>query len=175
MQRMKKKTINLSLFIILCSFIQALSFAEENKNPFKYIEEKEEIQEFIKLHRRAILGDVDSKETQIARFSVGEYYFKHNQLFDSRGAFRKYANDYPPQISSFIAKIFLFKIAKLQNDIEKVEELKREIFGKSFIILFSDYKVLEYISAFGNNYTVHYYVNKVELFLNDELFEKVEP
>jgi hypothetical protein len=159
---------------VVAIFLQGVCFALEGQYLFRDIEENEELKTFIKLHQRAITGDPDLDITQQARFAIGEYFFKHNDLYSSRKIFRQYAQDYPPQISTLIAKIFLFKIAKLQNDTDAEEKLKKEIFGESFVILFSDYKVLKYTSVFKNNYTVNFYINKVEVFLNGELFEKID-
>lgn len=129
---------------------------------------------FMKL-RRSLVTKTNPPETQRARFAMAEYYFKHNALLDAFRAFKEYTQSYPPEVSTLLAKIYLYKIATIKKDEEVVTALKKEMFDNSFVLLFSRFKVLKYTSAFSNQYEVNYYLDKIKVFLNGGNFEEITP
>lgn len=172
---MRRRLTRMFFSIILLLCIPKYIYGVDSKGTFKKITEKEELKDFIRIHQRAVIQAPNLEDTKNCRFGVGEYYFKHNNIYDARTTFKEYTNVYPPQISTFIAKIFLYKIAELHGDTAYGEKIKKEIFEKPFIILFSDHETLEYASVLGNKYVVHNYLDRVEVFLNGQLFEEIKP
>lgn len=130
---------------------------------------------FIKLRRSLTDKSITSAEAQRARFGIAEYYFRNNALLDAFRAFKEYTEKYPPKVSTLLAKVYLYKIANLKKDDETSLAVKKDIFSESFVLLFSKYKTLKYRSAFGNDYEVHYYLDRIKIFLNGEVFEEITP
>jgi len=79
------------------------------------------------------------------------------------------------RIVSFLANVYLYKIAEIKKEEESMLLLKNKIFSNPFILLFSEYKILEYESTMSNKYVIHYYLDKIEVFLNDKIFAQITP
>ncbi|MFZ5800276.1 MAG: hypothetical protein ACOY3D_02725 [Candidatus Omnitrophota bacterium] len=130
---------------------------------------------FIKLRRSLTDTTITSAEAAKSRFGIAEYYFRNNAFLDAFRAFKEYADKYPPEVSTLLARVYLYKIADLKKDTETAQTLKKDIFSESFVLLFSKYKTLKYRSAFGNDYEVHYYLDRIKIFLNGEVFAELTP
>lgn len=129
---------------------------------------------FLKLRNELLLSK-KPKKIQRDKFAVAEYYFKHNDFSDAFSNFSDFAKTYPPDESTLLAKIYLYKIAVIKKDSNLASSLKKEIFDSPFILLFSNYKMLKYKSAFDNVYEIHYYLDKIQVFLNGEAFVEITP
>lgn len=162
------------VFLSLMASRPALAQDSTPNTNFNFITSGDEELTFIRL-RRSLISKSTPSEIRRAEFAIAEYYFKQHDLVDAFRDFKKYADKYPPESSSLLAKIYLYKIANIKKDTEVANGLKKEIFGNSFVLLFSKYKVLKYKSAFQNQYEIHYYLDKIKVFLNGGNFEEITP
>ena len=138
------------------------------------ITDDKDLGDFIRFRTR-LFDKISAKERSGINFSIAEYYFKTNDFSDARRAFKEYVDSTPAGISTLVAKAYLYKFANQANEQENAEAIKKEMFEKQFILLFDKYKTLNYVSRSGNRYEVHYYVDKIEIFLNGEIFEQISP
>lgn len=174
MIRNKLKLLQFLIFVFVLSWVICFAQDSGTTTGFCFTNNAEEELIFIKL-RRTLITKVRQNEYQLAKFGIAEYYFKNNDLSDAFRDFRDYAKNYPPGESTLLARIFLYKIALIKKDVELSNSFKKEMFDTPFVLLFSKYKILKYKSAFNNNYEIHYYLDKIKVFLNGEVFEELNP
>ncbi|MDP3143080.1 MAG: hypothetical protein Q8N14_03935 [Candidatus Omnitrophota bacterium] len=163
-----------AIFLILLAAKLCSAQEAGSSISFGFSDRPDEEMIFMKL-RRSLTTKANPSEVQRAQFALAEYYFKHNALLDAFRSFKEYAQSYPPEVSVLLAKIYLYKIATIKKDEAVVTALKKEMFDNSFVLLFSQFKVLRYASAFGNQYEVNYYLDKIKVFLNGGNFEEITP
>lgn len=172
-----KIKFNTTLLIIPLIFLVSVFAAQEDSSvsaKFTYANNPDEEMIFIKL-RRSLFTKMNPGEEERDKFSIAEYYFKHNDFSDAFSAFSEFAKTYHPDESTLLAKVYLYKIALIKKEADLASSIKKGIFDNSFILLFSKFKKLKYKSAFNNNYEIHYYLDKIKVFLNGELFEEINP
>lgn len=173
---MKTKYAVMVAMLFLISILVCLCQADDSApvTKFGYTDKSDEEQIFMHL-RRSLTSKLSPDELQKAKFGIAEYYFRHHDLSDAFRAFKEYADSYPPETSTLLAKVYLYKIANIKAEPETANSLKKEIFANSFVLLFSKFKVLKYLSAFDNRYEIHYYLDKIQVFLNGGNFEEITP
>ena len=137
-------------------------------------EEGKDLEKFIHL-RGKLQGKIRDSERSKVDFAIAEYYFKVKDFIDAKRAFEDYINHIPVGISALLANAYLYKFAEKENDEEKMASIKKAMFQSQFILLFDKFKTLNYLSVFNNKYEVHYFVDKIEIFLNGEIFEQISP
>ncbi len=105
-----------------------------------------------------------------------EYYVQIKDYRDAINELTKYIIDYPESKNSVIARIILYKTI-LDYNVEPslLEKLKEQFFSKSLFLVFSDSKIKYYNSILNNTYKIVDYVDRIEIFKNDELFLKITP
>ncbi len=171
----KLRVIALSLALLFSALILSLSQDSISSiGGYSFISDPEEESTFMRL-RRSLFSATSPKNAQKAKFGLAEYYFKHNDYSDAFRDFKEYAKGYQPSESTLLAKVYLYKIALIRKDAQLADSLKKEVFNNSFILLFSEFKMLKYRSAFNNNYEIQYYLDNIKVFLNGELFEEIKP
>lgn len=121
----------------------------------------------------------DPKRSADIRFSIGECFFHQRAYLDSINAFREYLRDYPRHKAGVFAKIYLAKIlALLKTDTQTEKELKKEVekslYASPLFLAFKEYRKKPYKSVVGNVYEIHEYVNRIEVYLNEETFFEVK-
>jgi len=118
----------------------------------------------------------DSIHVPQARFAVCEYYF---QIKDYRSAIyklRDYIIDFPEEKATIFAQLFLYKIlSEYRKEPALTEKIKESLFSKSVFLVFSDAKVKYYKSLLNNIYRILNYVDKIEVFKNNDLFLRITP
>ena len=138
------------------------------------ISDDQDLAKFIRFRTRLLAKISDRERTKI-NFAIAEFYFKTHDFIDAKRAFEEYVSQNPIGITALLAKAYLYKSANLENNQKKMEAIKKEMFEKQFILLFDKYKTLKDASLNGNLYEVHYYVDKIEIFLNGAIFEQISP
>lgn len=115
-----------------------------------------------------------NRYTEKALFATGEYYFLIGANREAKIAFRQVANDYPESITALLSLGYLFKMAQLEGKQESLESIKKEIIGfKQVSLLFRDSEVFKYLSAMNKKYKAVYYIDKVEIYIDGELFQEI--
>ena len=130
---------------------------------------------FVKLN--SYLKDFpDSIHVAQVRFALCEYYF---QIKDYRSAIyklRDYIIDFPEEEATIFAKLILYKIlSEYKKEPALTEKIKESLFSKSLFLVFSESKIKKYKTLFNNTYKVLNYVDKIEVFKNNDLFLKITP
>jgi mRNA-degrading endonuclease HigB of HigAB toxin-antitoxin module len=88
--------------------------------------------------------------------------------------FESFYTKYPQHEESLIALAYLFQIAKIQKhplDMKKYRNMAATFRQLTFI--FNDKKSFKFISGFQREHKLVYYINKVDLYVNGELFTEV--
>jgi outer membrane protein assembly factor BamD (BamD/ComL family) len=142
---------------------EAVGLARQGENDFAFMDFK------------TILDDYPSSRYALpADFAQGEYYFLQNNLTMASDAFKNFYTKYPQHEEALIALAYLFKIAKIQhqtNDLKKYQNQAANF--KQLTFIFNENKYFKFLSGFQRNHKLVYYINKVDLYVNGELFTEV--
>ena len=163
-------------FAVIAVFLmpQRFSYAMAVRHSPQASTDTENLKKFISFRSRLSKKIRPAERMQI-EFALAEYYFRVNDVFDARSSFQEFIKNNPVGLSTLLANVYLYKIARMTNTQEKTSEIKKEIFKDQFILLFDKYKTLKYTSLYGNTYEVRYFVDKIEIFLNGDIFEQIGP
>lgn len=130
---------------------------------------------FAFMYFRMLLRDFsESKYFKDALFAIGEYYFSIGDYYDAQEAFRKFIKDCPESEARPFALAYLFKIAEKQQREDLTEDLKKRILKlKRLVLLFKDFEEYEYSSPLSKKYKAVYFIDRIEIYIDDGLFTKV--
>ncbi|MFC1624181.1 tol-pal system YbgF family protein [Candidatus Omnitrophota bacterium] len=111
-------------------------------------------------------------------FAIGEYFYEKNAYSEAIKHFTKYIGDYPDYDDAIFARAYLLKIiedVKESPEENKVfiENIEADFFSQPLFLLFSEYKEETYKSALRNDFTIHHYIDMIEVYRNGELFIKL--
>ena len=137
-------------------------------------DEIRDLRTFQKLRRR-LADPIRKNERDQIYFSLGEYYFTYNVMADAQQTFEEYLLGGPDSIGQLIANVYLYKIAGRAKKGERQQQIRKEVFKRQFVLLFDKYKTLRYRSLFGNEYEVRYFVDRIDVLLNGDMFEQITP
>src|SRR3989338_1599421 len=173
---MKKYFSMILVFSVLCNIFPC-AFADSSEYHLQRskgnVSDDQAFMKHLKQMQRQRKGN---KERPNIRFAIGEYYFKIHALGEAKKTFSEYLDKNPIGISTFLANVYLYKIALALNKHPDAEKIKKEIFNQQFVLLFDQYKTLPlYKSLNKNQYEVRYFVDKIDIFLNGEVFEQIIP
>ncbi len=175
---MKRKYSIIILVVILViwhnGFLRAEFSDSEVKRAFKEADDSRELVKFLNWRKR-LQEKIRDTERKKVNFSIAEYYFKINDIKDAKQAFQEYVNQGPVGITTLLANVYLYKLAKLADNETETGAIKKELFQDQFILLFDKYKTLKDKSLGDNTYEVHYFVDRIEVFCNGEIFEQISP
>jgi tetratricopeptide (TPR) repeat protein len=117
-----------------------------------------------------------SAHTCEIRFALAEYYFQIKNYYDAFDELQYCIENDPKGKNAVFAYAMLYKIiSEYPNDAEVLLKLKERFFSKSLFLVFSDSKTKSYTSILNNRYDVVDYVDKIEVFKNNEAFLEVRP
>lgn len=124
---------------------------------------------------RTILEDYpNSRYSLAAEFAQGEYYFLQNNLQMASNEFENFYAKYPQHDEALIALAYLFKIAQVQKRPDAMKEYRDKAASfRQLTFIFNDKKSYKFLSGFQRKHKLVYYINKVELYVNGELFTEV--
>ena len=116
----------------------------------------------------------ESELAESALFAVGEYCFSILNHHDAVKYFSSFINSYPESKAKLFALAYLREIAKLENNPELAEKISKEIVtSKQLRLLFSEFKEYTYWSAFYEQYKAVFFIDKVEIYIDEELFTEI--
>ena len=139
------------------------------------IGEGEDIPRFFTLRAKLQTNIKDSEKLKI-QLALGEYYFKIKALREAKIAFDEIIQKNQGGIPALLANVYLYHLARLQGrPSEFLLDLKRKIFGDQFILLFDKYKTIEFTSPWGYRYEIRYFVDKIVVYRDGEVFEEIIP
>lgn len=167
----------LAVFIFKAPNINAQSAEAQYREALQMVEEKK--YDFAFFAFRSITRDFPkSKYTSDALFAVGEYFYSQRANAESISSFSEYVRKYPNASGAVFAKTYLLKIietAEKPSAAEKknIDNLEKEFFSKPLFLLFSQYKEVSYKSGLANSFTIRYYVDKIEVYKNGQIFYRI--
>ncbi len=116
----------------------------------------------------------DSRYSLAAEFAQGEYYFLQNNLQMASAEFRNFYTKYPHHEEALITLAYLFRIAQIQNQPDAMKEYRKKAASfRQLIFIFNDKKFYKFLSGFQRKHKLVYYINKVDLYVNGQLFTEV--
>jgi outer membrane protein assembly factor BamD (BamD/ComL family) len=164
--------------VFLCLFSMAVRPAYPGEDGELYSNARESAKSgnlnFAFMYYRQILDDFPaSKYSEQALFGTGEYYFLTLNFRESASSFIKFIGDYPQSKAKPFALMYLLKIAEKEERL-LMDDFKKDIMGlKQSIFLFKDYKEHKYRSPLLRELKAVYYIDKVEFYVQGELFAKI--
>ena len=173
---MKAKAICILLCIVVLSSINgyAANPASVDETMRSISRDKKDLERFLNF-RTNLRSDISKKEKAKIDFAMAEYYFKLKDYSDAQRAFGEYVANNPQGISALLANVYLCKLAELYGKGSKAMDIKKDMFKDQFILLFDKFKVLNYVSLNENQYAIHYFVDRIEIYLNGDIFEQISP
>lgn len=176
MESMKvQRKLLLMALLVLLSF--NLGYAQDDRQIYSMAIREAESgnMDFAFMHFRSLLRNYpDSKYTQDASFAIGEYYFIAADYKNAAEVWSTFINDYPDSKGLPFALLYLLKLAEIRRDGSLVEKLKNKIIGlNQLTFLFRESKGYTYKSPLRRKYRMIYYIDKVEFYVDDKLFEKI--
>ncbi len=107
-------------------------------------------------------------------FAAGEYYFSISNYYNAAALFNKLIIQYPESKALPFVLGYLAKICRMENKENLAENLEKTIIRfKQTSFLFSNFKEYKYVSSFYKKYKVVYFIDRVEIYINDKLFAKI--
>lgn len=172
--RMKNKPLIVLLLIILSPYT---AYAREDAHIYseglKAAQNGDRETAF--MYFRSLLTDfADSKYSQGALFATGEYYFLKADFHDAALAFIRFIKEYPDsRIKPFVFS-YLLHIAKKEKKESLAKDLEKSIVNyHKLSLLFRNFKKYEYRSGLSRLYKAVYYIDKVEFYIDGNMFAKI--
>ena len=127
------------------------------------------------MHFRSLLENYpESKYRENPLFAIGEYYYLIADYSDAVKTFISFISDYPDSKGRQFALAYLLKIAQIRGEESLVKSLEEKIVTlRQLTLLFSDFKEYKYRSSLLKEHRVIYYIDKVEFYVDKELFAKI--
>jgi len=116
----------------------------------------------------------ESKYFEHAFFSIGEYYFSVANYENAKITFLKLINKFPKTKTKPFALVYLMEMAKRQDQEGLVKELEKEIIRfKQTSLIFRDFQEHRYVSGFSKRYKAVYFIDRIEIYINNELSARI--
>jgi hypothetical protein len=142
---------------------EAIGFAKQGENDFAFMDFQSVLDEF-----------PQSRYCLPAEFAQAEYYFLQNNWPLASEEFESFYTQYPRHQEALIALAYLFQMAKIQKHPEDMEKYRNEAASfRQLTFIFNDKKFFNFLSGFQRRHKLVYYINKVELYVNDKLFTEI--
>src|SRR3989338_8162578 len=172
--KINKTLFSLFLFIFLLSHS---GFAQDVKQLYSAAIREAESgnKDFAFMHCRELLENYPgSKYASDAAFAIGEYYFITANYESAAEALSNFINEYPDSKGLPFVLMYLLKVPQIYKNESLTEKLKNQIISlKRLSLLFQESKGYAYTSPLGIKYRMMYYIDKVELYVDDKLFENI--
>ena len=116
----------------------------------------------------------DSPYAQKSRFACGEYYYQVADYEDAFKMFKQYSLDYPASGEIQFVLAYLLEIARKKGDDSLAGKIEKDIItSRRLSFLFRDLKEYKYRSSLYKLYRAVYYIDKVEFYIDGELFVRI--
>ena len=110
-----------------------------------------------------------------AIFAIGEYNYLISNYTDALHSFERYIDVEEQDIQKLFAYVYLLKIAEHDKDDKKAVDYKKIIKTyQKHVFLFSEQMEYSFASPLDRHHRVVYSIDKIELFIEGDLFAKIE-
>ena len=142
-------------------YMQSLQWAKDGRVDFAY------------MGYRSILRDYpESQFKQHALFAEAEYAFFLTHYAKSAKLFNAFLKDSSDTRQALFALAYLLKIARDNENTEIIDSLEKRIISLTpATLVFRDFKEYTFISPFDWKCKAKVYINKIEFYMEDKLFE----
>lgn len=179
---MMRKAVYTCVFLlglVSSGFALDINFFEPEESSWLYAQARAEARrgnyDFAFLHFHALASEFpDSKYLEKSLFAIGEYHYLEKNYPEATTAFLQLITDYPKAPSTLFAMCYLMKIAQERQDSVIIPELEKGIATfHQLSLVFRNSKEFSYESALLRKHKVIYYIDKVEFFINGDLFAQI--
>jgi Outer membrane lipoprotein len=128
-------------------------------------------QEFAFMHFISLLkNNPESEHRQEALFATAEYFFRVGDYVDAFSASKEFLEEYPYSKMRIFTLLYLFKISQIWNKDQLAKDIEKQIIdSRRIILLFKDVQEDKYTSPLGINYTLRYYIDRLEFYSDGKL------
>ncbi len=169
---MKRRNVGI-LILLTCCFLGAATKGLPAN--WSSSDEFNDLSKFLDLRDKLSRNIKDSERLKI-EFSLAEYYFMLNAFRDAKEAFQDIVEKNKGGIPTLLANVYLYRLEEIKGkDPQVLLELRKKIFQGQFILLFNKYKTLSFQSSWGRSYEIHYFVDKIAVYRDGEMFEEMTP
>ncbi len=107
-------------------------------------------------------------------FAKGEYLFWMPNYQEAAATFEAFLNDFPDAEGKLIVLAYLYRIAQIQKDSARLEQIKKEVVNyKQVGLVFKEFKENQYLSPMHYAYRIVFHIDKVEFYREGGLFAEV--
>jgi len=144
-------------------YSKAVKFAKAGQSDFAFMQ-------YSKLLRNYPM----SKYRDRALFATGEYYFQNFGFKQATEAFQTFIDEYPDSDERLYALAYLLNIAKKDSNESFAQSLEKQIINLQQVsFVFRDSKEIAYTSPLFQNHKAVIHIDKIEFYVEGELFAKV--
>ncbi len=166
------------LMVIAAIFLfSAAGYCQDSRSTYALAVEavKSKDHDLAFMYFRTLLSDpLAAKYREQALFACAEYHFLANAYSQAVSFFSRFIDEYPDSPALPFALAYLLKIAEKEGNASLAETLKKQIVSSErLILLFKDSKKSKFFSPFLRKHRVSYYIDKVEFYVDGEIFEKI--
>jgi len=109
-----------------------------------------------------------------ANFALGEYYFSISDRSDAAEAFRNFISKYRDSPARPFALVYLAGILRQEGNNDAAKALEIEVIRfRHGGLIFADFKEHKYQSVFGKKYRALYFVDRIKIYIDNELFSEI--
>jgi len=144
-------------------YSKAVKFARAGQSHFAF------------MHYSSLLRDYPmSKYRDRALFATGEYYFQNFGFKLAAKAFQTFIDEYPDSDERLYALAYLLNIAKKDSNESFAQSLEKQIIDLQQVsFVFRESKEITYKSPLYQNHKAVIHIDKIEFYVEGELFAKV--
>lgn len=144
-------------------YLRAVQFAKSGQAHFAFMQYNELLRNY-----------PASEYRDRALFAAGEYYFRISGFQDAEKAFAAFVDEYPDAQEKPYALAYLLSIARRSGDEAAVEDLEKRIIDlRQVSFVFRESTEAVYRSPLYQNYKAVSYIDKIEFYVEGELFAQV--
>lgn len=116
----------------------------------------------------------DAEFIEDVLFAIGEHYFSTSDYYNAAMTFNEFINRYQESDALPFALIYLAKITRQAGKEDLAVNFEKAVISfKQTSLLFSNFKEHTYVSSFYKKYKAVYFIDRVEIYINNELFAKI--
>ena len=144
-------------------YSKAVKFAKAGQDHFAF------------MHYNELLRNYPMSEyREQALFAIGEYYFRMPDFQEAAEAFQTFLKDYPDSEEKLYALAYLLNIANKDKIELSVQSLEKQIINLQQVsFVFRESKEVSYRSPLNQHYKTVIHIDKIEFYVEGELFAKV--
>lgn len=144
-------------------YSKAVHFAKREQRDFAYMQYNQLLRDFPK-----------TKFREQALFATGEYYYRELNLKQAKKAFEAFLEEFPESEGRIYGLAYMLGLAVEGGDETLIEDLEKKIIHQQQVsLVFRDKKEVAYLSPLHQEYKTVIHIDKIEFFVEGELFAKV--